>query len=175
MKILIILVVALMCGSAFAVEQTETRTQQLEREFADDATNNRSENNVCDFPVTVSGKQSYKTAPCPKGEFMASCNKEIIDEKGWTRWEAIPCPPGQRKTVNQMDREEDASQKRKCGKDYMMLRIGMKIERLEECYGAVYLTETTSKRGVTKTYRTTFDLVQVKDGRVVSYTRRIDN
>lgn len=75
----------------------------------------------------------------------------------------------------QEDAREEAAQKRKCGKDYMTLRIGMKIERLEECYGAIYLTETTSKSGVTETYRTTFDLVQVKDGRVVSYTRRTDN
>jgi len=67
---------------------------------------------------------------------------------------------------------EEADQKRNCGKDYMTLRIGMKIERLEECYGAIYLTETTSKSGVTKTYRTMFDMVDVKNGKVVSYTKR---
>lgn len=75
----------------------------------------------------------------------------------------------------QEDAREESAQKRKCGKDYMTLRIGMKIQRVEECLGAVYVTETTSKSGVTETYRTTFDLVQVKDGRVVSYTRRTDN
>lgn len=67
---------------------------------------------------------------------------------------------------------EEAAQKRKCGKDYGAIRVGMAIDRLEECSGAVYVTETVTKGGVIETYRTMFDMVDVKDGKVVSYTKR---
>lgn len=69
---------------------------------------------------------------------------------------------------------EEAAQKRKCGKDHGAIRVGMKIDRLQECSGATYVTKTTSKDGVIETYRTMFDMVNVKDGRIVSYTKRTD-
>jgi hypothetical protein len=143
---------------------------------ADDAAKQRQAEkeaeNVCDFPIMVKGKLSYKTAPCPKGEFMATCSKESIDDKGWSSGEIIPCPPGQRKTIDQIHREEESVQKRKCGKDYMTIRIGMAIEQLEDCHGASYVTETVSASGVVETYRTVFDWVYVKNGRVIGYTKR---
>ena len=105
-------------------------------------------------------------------EHDAACYKETINEKGLSAFEAVPCSPGKQKTVEQIQREEEAALKRKCGKDYMVLRIGMKIERLEECYGAVYITETVTKDGAIETYRTMFDMVNVKNGKVVSYTKR---
>lgn len=153
----------------------EERRKREQREFAENEAKKLSENNVCDFSITANGKPSYKTAPCPKGEFMASCSKEIINEKGWTRFETIPCPPGQRKTIQQIEREEQAALKRQCGKDYMTLRVGMKIKRLEQCLGAIYETETVTAKGRIVTYRTTFDWVYVQNGIVTGYTERTDN
>jgi len=68
--------------------------------------------------------------------------------------------------------QEEAAHKRKCGKDYMAIRIGMAIGRLEECHGASYVTKKVSKDGVVETYQTIFDMVDVKNGKVVSYTKR---
>lgn len=100
------------------------------------------------------------------------CAREWTDEKGSWNSEEVPCPPGKQKTIEQVRREEEAVLKRKCGKDYMTLRIGMTIERLEDCYGASYVTETVSKGGVVETYRTIFDWVYVQNGRVTGYTKR---
>jgi hypothetical protein len=80
----------------------------------------------------------------------------------------------QQAALKEQDKEE-AAQKRKCGKDYGVLRIGMSIDRLQDCMGAVYVTKTVRKDGVIETYRTMFDLVNVKDGKVISYTERTDN
>ncbi len=169
------LILLAMCAMPFVSLAEETRTQQLEREYAEEQASRRSDNNVCDFPVRVNGKTSYKTAPCPKGEFMASCTKETKNEKGWTIFESIPCPPGQRKTINQLQNEEESAQKRKCAKDFGAIRIGMSIDRLEECTGAAYVTKTVVKGSMIETYRTMFYWVNVKNGRVISFTERTDN
>lgn len=105
-------------------------------------------------------------------EHEALCYKETVNEKGWTSAVAVPCSPGKQKTVEQLQREEEAAQKRKCGKDFGTIRVGISIDRLQECSGAAYVTETVSKDGVIETYQTMFDMVNVKDGRVVSYTKR---
>lgn len=110
-------------------------------------------------------------------EHDAACFKERTEViNGETRiiGETVPCAPGKQKTVEQIEREETAALKRKCGKDYMALRIGMKITRLEECLGAIYDTETVSQTGVVKTYRTTHDWVYVQNGVVTGYTKRTD-
>lgn len=111
-------------------------------------------------------------------EHPALCFKERVETvngKKSTIGEAVPCPPGKQKTVEQIQREEDSALKRKCGKDYGALRIGMSIKRLEECTGAVLLTQTVDKAGRVDTYRTNFDWVNVQNGKVISYTERTDN
>lgn len=108
-------------------------------------------------------------------EHDALCFKEKTNENGWVTGEAIPCPPGKQKTVEQIQREEEAALKRKCGKDYGAIRIGMSIKRLEDCTGAVFLTRTVGKNGTVETYRTTFDWVNVQNGKIISYTERTDN
>ena len=67
---------------------------------------------------------------------------------------------------------EEATQKRKCGKDYMAIRIGMTIKRLDDCTGAAYINQTVTQDGVIETYRTMFKYVNVKNGKVISYTNR---
>jgi hypothetical protein len=68
---------------------------------------------------------------------------------------------------------ELAAQKRKCGKDYRTIRIGMTIERLDECTaGASYVNETVTQDGVIETYRTRSSYVNVKNGKIISYTMR---
>lgn len=71
--------------------------------------------------------------------------------------------------------KEEAAKKLKCGKDYNTLRIGMTLEHLKQCVGAIYTTKTVGRGGVVETYRTTFDLVHVQNGRVIGYTERTDN
>lgn len=71
--------------------------------------------------------------------------------------------------------KEEVARKRKCGKDYNTLRIGMTLDHLEQCVGAIYMTKTVGKGGVVATYRTMFDWVHVQNGRVISYTERTDN
>lgn len=69
--------------------------------------------------------------------------------------------------------EEDAAKKRKCGKDFMALRVGMTFDRFEACNEALsYVTETTDKSGLVETYRSTFYIIHFSNDRVVSYTRR---
>ena len=142
MKKLVILVAALISSSAMATEMCHVLTKS----------------------------NTWVTEPCT--ETPIPCAKEWTDEKGYRHSEAAPCAPGEQKTVEQVQREDEKELKRKCGKDYMRLRIGMTIDRLEQCYGATYVTETVSKGGVIETYRTTFDWVHVKNDRVISYTRR---
>lgn len=77
-----------------------------------------------------------------------------------------------REAFHREQEREEADQKRKCGKDYQRLRIGMKISRLQECSGATYFTKTVSADGVVETYRAMFDWVFVKNGVVTGYTER---
>lgn len=100
------------------------------------------------------------------------CSKEEVIN-GSTYITDVPCPPGKRKTIEQIEREEQAAKKRKCGKDYNALRVGMKLSRIEQCYEEpAFVTETTSAGGTVETYRGTFYFIHVQDGRVVGYTRR---
>lgn len=127
---------------------------------------------MCDVLTTVNGRATWVSEPCSLTEHQALCYEEKIDSRGWTSSTAVPCPPGKQKTIEQIHREEEAAQKRKCGKDYMTIRIGMSIGRLEDCHGAAYVTDTVSKDGIVETYRTMFDWVYVKNGRVIGYTKR---
>lgn len=69
--------------------------------------------------------------------------------------------------------DEREARRRKCGKDFEALRIGMTLDRYEECTEAVdHVTQTVSQSGVTEVYRSTFYLIQARDGRIVSFTRR---
>ena len=89
----------------------------------------------------------------------------------------IPCTESHRNgkwiETHEVDREEEAVQKRKCGKDFKALRVGMTVDRFEECNEALsYVTDTVGKGGVVETYRSTFYFIHAQQGRVVSYTRR---
>lgn len=90
----------------------------------------------------------------------------------------VPCSQVRRATTPEheaalaSDRQEAAARKRQCGKDFEALRVGMTLKRYEQCTGGlVFVTDTTSKEGVVKTYRSTFYLIDAKGGRVVSFTR----
>lgn len=114
---------------------------------------------------------TWVTEPCT--ETPIPCAKEWTDEKGRRHSETVPCAPGKQKTIEQEQREEDAAKKSKCGKDFMALRVGMTLDRFEECHEALsYVTETTDKNGLIETYRSTFYIIHFAKGRVVSYTRR---
>lgn len=129
----------------------------------------------CESADLVPGKGwVYKKVPCSEMERPIPCTKEWTDEKGHWNQEIIPCPPGtKQKTFEQEQREEEAAMKRKCGKDFGQLRVGMTMDRFEECNGAAsYVTDTVGRGGVVETWRSTFYWIHVQNGRVVSYTRR---
>lgn len=131
---------------------------------------------MCGVLKTVNGQVKSVMEPCSLHEHPVSCTKEkmeIIGGKKWITFEAVPCPPGKQKTVEQIQREENAAQKRKCGKDFMALRVGMTLDRFEECHEALaYVTETVGKNGTVETYRSTFYLIDARGGKIVSYTKR---
>ena len=129
----------------------------------------------CESADLVPGKGwVYEKIPCTDLERPIPCSREWTDEKGYQHSEVIPCPPGtKQKTFEQVAREEDAARQKKCGKDFRALRIGMSLERFEECHEALsYVTETVGKGGAVETYRATFYWIHAQDGRIVSYTRR---
>lgn len=90
----------------------------------------------------------------------------------------VPCSELKRPTTPDQDaalkaeRDEQAAKKRQCGKDFEALRIGMSVSRFEQCTdGLVYVTDTVTKDGTVQTYRSTFYLIQVSNGKIISYTR----
>lgn len=68
---------------------------------------------------------------------------------------------------------EEAARKKRCGKDYQALRIGMTVERVDDCYSmVVYETTTVTAKGTIDTYHTTFHIINFTNGKLSSYTRR---
>lgn len=127
----------------------------------------------CEEMRKVNGRMAFVSVPCAKLEHEEVCYDEKTDAQGRITQTTAPCPTGKGKTVEQRQREEDAVKKRKCGKDFMALRVGMTRDRFEECNeGLSYVTETTDKDGLIETYRSTFYYVHFSKDRVVSYTRR---
>ena len=111
--------------------------------------------------------------PCTTMEQKIPCAREWTDENGSWNSEERPCAPGEQKTVEQLDREENAAQKRKCGKDFKALRVGMKFSRFEQCNEEpTFITDTVGAGGVVETYRGTFYFIYVKNDKIISYTRR---
>lgn len=94
----------------------------------------------------------------------------LVPGKGWV-YTKEPCEDD--KLYAPGYKEEIAAMKRKCGKDYEQLRVGMTLDRFEECNGATsYVTETVGKGGVVETWQSTFYWIHVQSGRIVGYTRR---
>lgn len=118
------------------------------------------------------GPNGVEFVPIPCKEHPIPCSETWFDGKS-THSKSVPCKPGQQKTLEQVEREEQTVQKRKCGKDFKALRVGMTVDRFEECNEALsYVTDTVGKGGVVETYRSTFYFIHAQQGRVVSYTRR---
>lgn len=128
---------------------------------------------MCSVAKTINGRMVWVDEPCSKRETPMPCSQTTKTADGSTLIETIPCPSGQQKTIQQIQREEEAAQKKKCGKDFGKLRIGMALNRYEECTEAlVFVTDTVSKGAVVETYRGMFYFVHAKDGRIVAFTRR---
>lgn len=127
----------------------------------------------CSMMRKINGVLTDVPVPCSTLDRPVACTKTVTNEKGWQTIETVPCEPRKQKTVQQVEREELAAQKRKCGKDFQALRVGMTLERYEECTdGVIFMTETVSKGAVVETYRSTFYFIHARDGRIVAFTRR---
>lgn len=127
----------------------------------------------CETMSMETGELVFKKVPCSSMETPMPCSKEWTDSEGSWHSEYRPCKPGEQKTVEQIDREEAAVQKKQCRKDYQALRIGMTLDRFEQCTdGLVYITDTVVKGAVVESYRSTFYFIYAKNGRIIAYTRR---
>lgn len=69
--------------------------------------------------------------------------------------------------------DEEAKRKKLCGGDFGKLRIGMTLDRYEECTEAVdYVTERVSNAGKVEVYRGMFYYIEAREGKIVAFTRR---
>ena len=127
----------------------------------------------CGTTNIVNGKPVYKDVPCSSIETPIACVREWTDENGSWNSEERPCLPGEQKTVQQLQREEVAIQKKQCGKNYKAIRIGMSLDLFESCTdGLIFISETVTESGVVEKYRSTFYIIQAKDDRIIAYSRR---
>lgn len=92
----------------------------------------------------------------------------------------VPCSQVKRSTTPEQEaaiqsqRAHEAEQKKICGADFGKLRIGMTMDRYEQCTEAVdYVTKTVTKDGEVETYLGTFYLISARNGRIVAFTRRV--
>jgi len=127
----------------------------------------------CSSVKKINGVLTDVPVPCATLDRALACSKTTVDANGSTLIEDVPCAPGKQRTMQQAEREELAAQKRTCGRDFQAMRIGMRLDRFEECNEALsFITETVSKGSVVETYRSTFYLIHARDGRIVAWTRR---
>lgn len=100
----------------------------------------------------------------------SSCNEQ------WPvngEYRDMPCDPDHKSPLDVAYEEQMAALKRKCGKDAGQLRVGMTLERFEDCNGtASFVTDTVGKGGTVETWRASFYWLHVQNGRIVGYTRR---
>lgn len=97
------------------------------------------------------------------GKRIETCEEgDIVPGKGWV-YKQVPCP---------VDADEVAKEKA-CGKDYGELRVGMSVQRFEQCNEAlIHETERVSEAGRIDIYRSTFYLIHARNGRITAYQRR---
>lgn len=101
------------------------------------------------------------------------CSRETLLPNGSRLIEDRPCAPHEQRTVQQVEREEEAAKLKQCGKDFGATRIGMRLDRFELCTdGTVFVAETQVKGALIETFRSTFYVLQVRDGRIVAFTRK---
>lgn len=142
-----------------ARENSEIQRQKLEMKGAEEEA--RFQKVLAERQKLLSGKK-----PDP----YKSCS-ELWVVNG--RQAEMPCDPNKKKDWELVQEEEEAVQKRKCGKDFQQLRVGMSVQRFEDCYEALsYVNDTVSGGGGVETYRSTFYFIYVKNDRIVGYTRR---
>lgn len=126
---------------------------------------------MCSVARTINGRMTWLEEPCAQRERPIPCQDKVVAANS-IKYVERPCRVGEQKTYEQVQRDEEAVVKKKCGKDFGKLRVGMTLDRYEECTEPVdFITETVSKSGVVETYRGMFWLIQVQNGKIVSYTR----
>lgn len=125
--------------------------------------------------VMKKGANGYESVeePCESFDRKLPCT-ERIDYKGGTIFQDVPCAPGQQKTMRQVEEEENAAKRKACGKDYGKLKVGMTLDRFEQCTEAlVFVTDRVDGAGVLEIYRSTFYVIESRDGRIVAFSRRV--
>lgn len=141
-------------------ENSEQLRQQQEKKGAEEEA--RFQKVLAERKKLLAGKKqdSYK-----------SCTEQWVVNGHFAE---MPCDPNNKQPWEIEQEKEEAAMKRKCGKDFQQLRVGMTLQRFEDCNGTVsYVTDTVSGGGVVETYRSTFYLIHVRSDRIVGYTRRI--
>lgn len=94
----------------------------------------------------------------------------------WVRCDTLPETDAMRmsRAVEQDRLREESAKKKACGRDFMALRVGMRLDRFEQCHEALsYMTETVSSAGPVETYRSTFYIIHASKGVITGYTRRL--
>ncbi len=78
-----------------------------------------------------------------------------------------------REQLAKKEAADEARKERRCGKQYGRVLIGMSYDRVEDCLeGLAYASRTTTASGEIETYYSTFYLINFKDDKVVSFSRR---
>lgn len=113
------------------------------------------------------------------GAFSAETCEVMKKVNGVLTSVQVPCSQVRRPTTPEQEaalnrqRGQEAEQQRKCGGDFGKLRIGMTLDRYEECTEAVdYVTERASSDGKVEVYRGMFYFIEARDGKIVAFTRR---
>lgn len=151
---------------ARAALDRETRQQQSEQfdirmKAKREAEEARYQETLAERTKKLAGKKKDPNSSCNE---QWPVNGEYRD---------MPCDPDNKSPIDVAYEEQMAALKRKCGKDAGQLRVGMTLERFEDCNGtASFVTDTVGKGGVVETWRATFYWLHVQNGRIVGYTRR---
>lgn len=127
----------------------------------------------CTMSVAVAQRQPHRYVPPKQPAADENC---FTKDARWVNCNSLPETDASRasRAVHQAHEREEADKKKRCGKDYMALRIGMHFDRVEQCFEALsYVTDTVSGGGTVETYRSTFYLLHFSNGVMVGYTRRV--
>lgn len=128
---------------------------------------------MCSVLKTEGGRSIWVKESCSQRETPMPCTRTTKDARGSLVIEDVPCAPWQQKTVQQVEREREAEQRRQCGADFGKLRIGMTLDRYEECTESLDLvSEKVTSAGTAELYRGMFYFIEARDGKIVGFKRR---
>jgi hypothetical protein len=125
----------------------------------------------CVLPQVVKADEPSAAKEAYNKAVAAQAAKKKAKSEKWAKEEEIrKKAEAEQAEIDAQHEADEVNKQKACGKDYMNIRVGMTLDRVEKCVGEFFLHgQIKSKHGAVDHYTRGNTYLYIKNGRVVAW------